>query len=54
MWDGPGMEAFLLIALLIALPLQYLIIKEAVFAALEKHAKNMAIRNGSFDAETWQ
>jgi hypothetical protein len=40
--------------LILVLAVQYDLMKRAMFSALERHAKNMAIRQGTFDAERWQ
>jgi hypothetical protein len=42
-----------LVALIVGLGIQAVVIKSAVFGALEKHARNMAIRRGTFEDEGW-
>ncbi len=40
--------------LIVVLAVQYDLMKRAMFSALERHARNMAIREGTYDAERWQ
>ena len=51
----PRMDILLLFFVLVfVLGVQYDLMKRAVFSALERHARNMAIREGTYDAERWQ
>ena len=51
----PGMDLILgLLLLIVVLAVQYDLMKRAMFSALEQHAKNMAIREGTYDPERWQ
>ena len=40
--------------LIVALVVQYDLMKRAMFSALERHARNMAIREGTYDPVRWQ
>lgn len=51
----PSMDLILgLLLLIVVLAVQYDLMKRAMFEALERHAKNMAIREGTYDQERWQ
>lgn len=51
----PQMDLILgLLLLIVVLAVQYDLMKRAMFSALEQHAKNMAIREGTYDPERWQ
>ena len=51
----PRMDIILLVVFVVfVLAVQYDLMKRAVFSALERHARNMAIREGTYDAERWQ
>lgn len=45
---------FGLLLLILVLAVQYDLMKRAMFSALERHAKNMAIREGTYDPARWQ
>ena len=45
---------FAILVVIVALGVQYDLMKRAMFSALERHARNMAIREGSYDPQRWQ
>ena len=51
----PQMDLILgLLLVIVVLAIQYDLMKRAMFYALERHARNMAIREGTYDKERWQ